>query len=353
MEGEPAGREDFRENLGIIRRNIELESRLIDDLLDLTRIARGKLKLELKPIDAHEAIRQAVEMCQSEIDAKELRFHLELRAQVFHVAADEAKFKQIIWNLLKNAIKFTPAKGAITIGSSNEEPGKLSISVQDTGVGIAPETIGRVFDAFEQGDESLRQRHGGLGLGLAISKAIVDAHDGSLEVRSDGRDRGTTFRLTMKAITAPAVPVTAERIEPRGIGQRAWRILLVEDHADTSAALRNLLVRRGHRVGLAHDVRLALEMAERDSFDLVISDVGLPDGTGADLMTKLRATGVRGIAISGFGMRADVEKSLASGFSEHLVKPLDFEKLEAAIHRTMETERNLSGEPAASIAKVS
>ena len=138
-------------------------------------------------------IAQVIEMCQSDIEAKELRLRLELRARDFYVAADEAKFNQIIWNLLKNAIKFTPAKGAISIGSSNDGAGRLSITVQDTGIGIEPEIIERVFNAFEQGDESLRQRHGGLGLGLAISKAIVEAHDGSLGVRSDGRDRGSTF----------------------------------------------------------------------------------------------------------------------------------------------------------------
>jgi len=351
MEGEPAGSGDLRENLGIIRRNIELESRLIDDLLDLTRIARGKLKMELKPVDAHEAIAQVVEMCRSEIDAKELRFRLELGAQAFYVAADEAKFKQIIWNLLKNAIKFTPAQGAISIGSINNQPGELSITVQDTGMGIPPEIIGRIFNAFEQGDESLRQRHGGLGLGLAISKAIVDGHDGSLAVRSDGRGRGTIFCLTMKTIVSPPTPGTDGKASPSEIEQRRWRILLVEDHADTSAALRNLLARRGHHVGVAHDVHSALEVAERHSFDLVISDVGLPDGTGADLMARLRATGVRGIAISGFGMRADVERSLASGFAEHLVKPVSFEKLEAAILRTMKVGRELSGAAAPSIAK--
>jgi len=346
MQGE--ARADFRENLGVIRRNIELESRLIDDLLDLTRIARGKLKLELKPIDAHEAIAQVIEMCQSEIEAKELRLQLELRARDLYVAADEAKFKQIIWNLLKNAIKFTPAKGVISIRSSNDGTGKLAITVQDTGIGIEPEIIARVFNAFEQGDESLRQRHGGLGLGLAISKAIVEAHDGSLGVRSAGRDRGSTFSLTMKTIASPAVLSKDGSAEPCGIEPGVWRILLVEDHADTSAALRSLLVRRGHRVDIAHDVHSALKVTERDSFDLVISDVGLPDGTGADLMAKLRTTGVRGIAVSGFGMRADVERSLASGFAEHLVKPVSFEELEAAIHRTMRAERELSTKSASS-----
>jgi signal transduction histidine kinase/CheY-like chemotaxis protein len=342
LEMEPEPREEFRESLRIIRRNIDLESRLIDDLLDLTRIARGKLKLELKPIDAHEAITQVVEMCRSEINAKTLGVTLELRARAFHIAADPAKYQQIIWNLLKNAIKFTPEKGEITIASTNDTPESLEIVVRDTGIGIEPGQIGRVFDAFEQGDESYQQRHGGLGLGLAISKAIAQEHGGSLVVMSGGRNRGTTFRLTMSTIASPALPAARRGSQPLAAEQPAWRILLVEDHADTSSALRNLLARRGHRVGIAHDVRSALEVAGNDSFDLMISDLGLPDGTGVELMTKLRGTGMRGIAISGFGMRADVERSLAAGFVDHLVKPVKFEKLEAAIEKAMRVERECS-----------
>ena len=173
---------------------------MIDDLLDLTRIAHGKLKLDIKPIDAHQAIEQVVEMCRSGIDSKALRLQLDLRAHDSHVAADPAKFNQIVWNLLKNAIAFTPEKGEITIISTNDDPGKFSIEVRDTGIGIEPGIIERVFNAFEQGDESLRQRQGGLGLGLAISKAIADAHGGSLIVMSDGRNRGTTCRLTMETV---------------------------------------------------------------------------------------------------------------------------------------------------------
>lgn len=339
MEMEPEPREQFRESLAIIRRNIELESHLIDDLLDLTRIARGKLKLELKPIDAHEAIAQVMEMCRSEIDAKTLRVTVELRARAFYVAADPAKYQQIIWNLLKNAIKFTPENGEILISSTNNGPESLVVAVRDTGIGIEPEQIGRVFDAFVQGDESFQQRHGGLGLGLAISKAIVQEHGGALIAMSDGHNRGTTLSLTMATIASPVSRTPREGRERRAGEQPAWRILLVEDHADTSSALRNLLARRGHRVGTARDVRSALEAAGRDSFDLVISDVGLPDGTGVELMAQLRGRGLRGIAISGFGMRADVEKSLTAGFGEHLVKPVKFEKLEAAIERVMRDKR--------------
>lgn len=336
LESEPERSEEARAALTTIRRNIELERRLIDDLLDLTRIAKGKLNLELKVMDAHEAIAQAMEMCRPDAAAKQLRIELDLRAADSYVAADSAKFQQIIWNLLKNAIKFTPERGEITISSANNEPASLTIAVRDNGIGIEPEAISRVFDAFEQGEQSFRQRHGGLGLGLAISKAIAVAHGGSLVATSNGRDCGATFSLTMSTAEAATTPAERRKAKTGEAGRRPLRILLVDDHVDTCAALERLLARRGHRITIAHDVRSALEVAQRDPFDLLISDVGLPDGTGAELMTQLRAVrAVPGIAISGFGMNGDVEKSLEAGFSTHLIKPLRFEQLEAAIGRAM------------------
>jgi signal transduction histidine kinase/CheY-like chemotaxis protein len=324
-----------RSNLAVIRRNIELESRLIDDLLDLTRVARGKLSLELKRIDAHGAINQAIEMCRSEIKEGRLNLRVDLKAQSSYVAADSAKFQQIIWNLLKNAIKFTPADGEITISSCNQDLKTLTITVRDTGIGIEPEQLERVFEAFEQGAQPSPAGKGGLGLGLAISRAIARAHGASLIAISDGHDHGTTFRLTMPVVHVADVALDRQLEERREPSMQSLRILLVEDHADTSSALGRLLTRRGHQLTVAPDIRTALAQAERGSFDLLISDLGLPDGTGFELMSKLRATGLRGIAISGYGMRSDIEKSLQAGFSRHLVKPLNFAALEAAIQETM------------------
>jgi signal transduction histidine kinase len=336
LETEPGKSEMVRTALAAIRRNIELEGRLIDDLLDLTRIARGKLKLELKPIDAHEAILHVVEMCQAEAAEKRLHVEMDLRASDSWVEADAAKFPQIIWNLLKNAIKFSPEAGEIRISSANEEPDGLTIAIRDNGVGIEPEVIGRVFNPFEQAGPSSQQHQGGLGLGLAISKAIAIGHGASLEATSNGCGRGATFSLTMDTTSPPAAATVTRPAAADGTGKRALRILLVDDHVDTCAALEKLLARRGHRVVTAHDVRSAIEAARSDSFDLLISDMGLPDGTGVELMARLNGIGaMRGIAISGFGMYGDVEKSLAAGFAMHLVKPVQFQKLEEAIAATM------------------
>lgn len=335
LEAEPGKSEMVRSALAAIRRNIELEGRLIDDLLDLTRIAKGKLKLELKPIDAHETILHVVEMCQAEAAEKRLRVEMDLRATDSWVEADAAKFPQIIWNLLKNAIRFSPDAGEIRISSANEEPDGLTIAIRDNGIGIEPEVIGRVFNAFEQAGQSFQQHQGGLGLGLAISKAIAIGHGAALVAASDGRGRGATFSLTIDTTSPPAVTVNRPA-EAGGTGKRALRILLVDDHVDTCAALEKLLARRGHHVVTARDVRSAIEAARSDSFDLLISDMGLPDGTGVELMARLNGIGaMRGIAISGFGMYGDVEKSLAAGFAMHLIKPVQFQKLEEAIAAAM------------------
>ena len=199
LETEPAQTEDTRSALAMIRRNIELETQLIDDLLDFTRLARDKMQLRFIPVDAHLAISDVVEICRAEAASKKLHVHLNLQANMHHVAAESAKFQQIIWNLLKNAVKFTPEDGEITISSSNPSPEVLTISVRDTGIGMEPEVMRRMFDPFEQGNRSFERRFGGLGLGLAISKSLAQAHGGTLTAQSGGRDCGSTFIFSIPA----------------------------------------------------------------------------------------------------------------------------------------------------------
>ena len=203
----------------MIRRNIELESQLIDDLLDLTRITTDKLQLQLEPLDAHQAIANVLEMCESELNGKHLHLSLDLHAEDHYVAADAPKFQQIIWNLLKNAIKFTGENGAITISSSNQSPQSLTIRVTDTGIGIEPEMMERIFNRFEQGDRSFQRRFGGLGLGLTISKSLAEAHGGTLVAESAGRDHGASFLLRINTVAArePAEESRAERRTLSGV----------------------------------------------------------------------------------------------------------------------------------------
>jgi CheY-like chemotaxis protein len=333
LEAETFPSDLAKSSLSMIRRNVELESQLIDDLLDLTRIAKDKLQLRFGSIDANEIVANVVEICRSEAQDRRLNLRVNLRAGAHHILADSAKFQQIIWNLVKNSIKFTGENGEIMISTTNHEPQTLTITVQDTGIGIEPEIMNRMFDPFEQGERAFQRRYGGLGLGLAISKSLTQAHGGTLTAQSEGRDRGSTFVLTMKTVSPPTRMTKFVAPTP---DTRPLRILLVDDHVDTCTALERLLVRRGHLVAAAHNVRSAMEAAARNPFDLLISDIALPDGSGIELMSYLRAISpIPGIAISGFGMNGDIEKSFEAGFAEHLVKPVKVESLEAAIDRVV------------------
>jgi len=326
LESEPELPKDIHESLQMIRRNVQLEARLIDDLLDLTRIDRGKVQLNFEVVDAHTLLQNALEICQAEIDRKHLARSLNLGASKVHMRADSARLQQIFWNLINNAVKFTQPNGRIIISTSNDSSGQLRVEIADTGLGIEPEALPKIFDAFKQG----RTQLGGLGLGLAISKTLVEAHKGTITAQSAGRNKGATFTLVFptceKAETqiAPAVsPILPER--------QPMRILLVEDHEDTNRSLTNLLRRRGYHVQSALNFQSALDLSANEEFDVLISDLALPDGSGIDLIHKLSSKPLVRIALTGFGMEDDIRKSYEAGFQHHLVKPIDLNKLDSLI----------------------
>jgi len=327
LESEPELPKDIHESLQMIRRNVELEARLIDDLLDLTRIDRGKVQLNFEVVDAHTLLQNALEICQAEIDRKHLARSLNLGASKVHMRADSARLQQIFWNLINNAVKFTQRTGRIIISTSNDSRGQLRVEIADTGLGIESEALPKIFDAFEQGG---RTQLGGLGLGLAISKTLVEAHKGTITAQSAGRNKGATFTLVFptcekaEAQIAPAVsPILPER--------QPMRILLVEDHEDTNRSLTNLLRRRGYSVQSALNFQSALDLSANEEFDVLISDLALPDGSGIDLMQKLPSKPALRIALTGFGMEDDIRKSYEAGFQHHLVKPIDLNKLDSLI----------------------
>jgi HAMP domain-containing protein/signal transduction histidine kinase/CheY-like chemotaxis protein len=327
LENEPELPNDIHESLQMIRRNVELEARLIDDLLDLTRIDRGKVQLNFEVVDAHTLLHNALEICQAEIDRKHLAHSLKLGAQKVHMRADPARLQQIFWNLINNAVKFTPPNGQITITTTNDSGGKLRVEIADTGMGIEPEALPKIFDAFEQGG---RTQLGGLGLGLAISKTLVEAHKGTISAQSAGRNKGSTFTLvfpTCEKAEAQIAPV----LSPKFADRQPMRILLVEDHEDTNRSLTNLLRRRGYHVQSALTFQSALDINAKEQFDVLISDLGLPDGSGIDLIQKLASKPPLGIALTGFGMEQDIRKSREVGFQHHLVKPIDLNKLDSLI----------------------
>ena len=321
--------EELRASLQMIRRNVELEARLIDDLLDLTRVSKGKVQLNLEKVDAHLLLRSALEICQADIDKKNQALTTAFAAENASLQADPARLQQIFWNLIKNAVKFTPAGGRLEIRTENRD-GQLRVEVSDSGMGIDAETLPKIFNAFEQG---ARAQLGGLGLGLAISKALVETHHGTLIAESDGPGKGATFTAIFplsetnadaEQNASPSAPAV----------HKAMRVLLVEDHEDTNRSLTQLLRRRGYYVQPAHSVQAALEAAAHERFDVLISDIGLPDGSGIDLMEKLKnAHPIFGIALTGFGMEEDLRKSHDVGFNHHLVKPVDLNRLDALIQQ--------------------
>jgi len=321
---------DARALMQMINRNVALEARLIDDLLDMTRLERGKLDLDRRPVDLLEIVAGAVETCRAQLEAGKLTLEVDTGEGPLIVEADANRLQQVVSNLLRNAIKFTPAGGWVRVRSRCEVQ-SCWVEVSDSGAGIDPEFLPRAFSAFEQGDKSLTRKPG-LGLGLAICKSIVDLHGGVITAQSQGKDQGATFVVSLPtmagvaAVQGPALPDGPRPVKP-------LRILMVEDHADTARIMRWLLTSDGHTVQWAGDVAAALKLAAENEFDLLLSDLGLPDGTGADLMRTLRRQGstLPGIVLSGYGQDQDIARSRDAGFATHLVKPLSPGKLRHAI----------------------
>jgi two-component system CheB/CheR fusion protein len=334
---------EFQEDLAMIRRNVDLECRLIDDLLDLNRIVRGKLDLRFTLVNLHDEIRHAVRTIQDEASSKQIMLSFILDATDHHVKADATRLQQVLWNLLKNAVKFTSSAGAVTVRTYGTSEDRVCVEVRDTGSGIEPAALEQIFNAFEQGGAHVARQFGGMGLGLAISRAITTMHGGKLSASSEGQGRGATFTLEL-AIAHPAQQSVAERISPTipdfGLSNESrteiCRILLVEDHVDTAKLLKRLLKSTGYHVQTAGTVAEALSVAESHEFDLVISDLGLPDGSGYDLVRQMVARRpTKAIALSGFGMQEDVQFGRDAGFAMHLTKPVNFEQLEICIQRMM------------------
>ncbi|HTO02932.1 MAG TPA: ATP-binding protein, partial [Opitutus sp.] len=335
---------DVREQLGMIERNIELEARLIDDLLDLTTVSHGKLQLRAERCNAHALINLAVEIVQEEAVSKHIVIERAFAATGVSLMADPARFQQVVWNLLRNSVKFTPERGNIVVSTQNEigPDGAwwLRIEVLDTGIGIDPSRLEQIFRPFEQGDLRGGHRFGGLGLGLAIARAVVDLHGGTIKAESSGQDCGARFIVRLPGasphdIAVPAIRKITGTMSRSGERERPpvpralpMRLLLVEDDDSSLETFSRLLRRDGHDVVPVSTVVDALAAANSGTFDLVISDIGLPDGTGIELMEQLRRKhGLRGVALSGYGMEEDVARTRQAGFVTHLIKPIQIAEL--------------------------
>ena len=359
LDDEEAVPPQIHEELEVIRRNIEVEARLIDDLLDINRMVHGKLDLRRQVVDVRSLLEHAMKTyCAAAAAKKNIRVSMEINASETHVFADSSRLTQVFWNLLQNACKFTPQGGSIDVRAYNEyrrvglKKGKypqdtenplaeLIVEISDNGMGIGPETLPRIFNAFEQGERSRGRPFGGLGLGLAISRAIMELHGGSITAASEGKNKGAKFSIRLHTVKPVPTRVAEEPATPppERTPRRSLRVLVVEDHADTADQFARLLKRAGHEVVCAGSIREAQTYAMVTparsricAFDILISDLDLPDGSGHDLMRNLaKCYPIRGIAVSGYGMKEDIQNSIAAGFSHHITKPVNWEELKAAI----------------------
>jgi PAS domain S-box-containing protein len=321
---------EFGPELEMIRRNVQLEARLIDDLLDLTRISAGKIVLHHTRVDAHAVAREALKIARPDILEKKLNVTEDWGAPDHYLWGDPVRIQQVYWNVINNAVKFTGVDGRIDIRTWNEG-GRFQFEITDNGIGVEPERQARLFNAFEQGERGVTRQFGGLGLGLAICKNLVELHHGSISLQSRGRSFGTTVTISFDAMpeTEGVRNESAATDASRG---GSLRILLVEDHDDTRGVLARLLAHCGHRVSIAADVRAAKTLLHSEQFDVVVSDIGLPDGTGHEvILAAKRAQNVKGVALTGFGMSEDVRQSVAAGFDFHLTKPVDFGELRTVL----------------------
>jgi len=321
---------DMRESIATIRRNVRLEARLIDDLLDLARIRNGKLLLEFQPVSLLEILTHALDICRPDLAARGIHIQQNISTPEVYVQADTTRLQQVFWNLIVNAMKFSPPGGEINLRTFAHGTDRVAIEIEDYGVGIAPEKLDRIFNAFDQG---ARHTQTGLGLGLAICKALVEMHHGEITAYSRGINCGAKFTVTLPCVSAAEnAPVKSPQVS---FPSNALRLLLVEDHVDTLETLQRLLVQQGYTVLTATSIAEALRVADQSEFDVLVSDIGLPDGRGTDLLEQLVKRGRRppSIAMSGFGMDGDLERSFQAGFSEHLTKPVEFTALHLAISR--------------------
>jgi PAS domain S-box-containing protein len=338
MEADSTLPAQVREDLAMVRRNVELETRLIDDLLDLSRVISGKLRLRPEPVSVAGLVKNVLEMLKSDVNQKSLDVQCRWTAKTDRVNGDPVRLQQVIWNLVKNAIKFGKERGKIEVRLSNPDEQMLQLEIQDDGIGIEQSLLPGIFNAFEQGDATESRKAGGLGLGLTIAKAVVEMHGGVIGAESDGAGRGATVSVRLP-VTPLEIPAPSAVLRASGSEEASFKILLVEDHHETATILARLLQQYGHSVTIANTIASALQHASAQPFDVIISDIGLPDGTGHDLMKQIHERfSIPGVALTGYGMENDLRRSSEMGFAEHVVKPVNIAHLQSVITRVMQSK---------------
>ncbi len=319
--------------LDAIERNAWLQARLIDDLLDTSRIATGKLQFEPRPTDLNAAVQAALDTVRAMAASRNIELAISLAPSTLVVMGEPVRLQQIAWNLVSNAIKFTEPRGQVTV--TTEVDGlEARLVVSDTGVGIAPDFLQHVFDRFRQADGSTSRRHGGLGLGLAIADALAKMHGGRLEVQSDGVGKGSCFTFRIGLVAAESIAPEKTESKPRSL--KDLNVLVVEDSEDTLLLLSTMFSRAGAHVILASSAAEALDTASSNPPDIIISDIGMPEIDGYEFLQQLKQIpgmdGVPAIAISGYASEEDRRKALNVGYLALMPKPINVDALFDLIH---------------------
>lgn len=337
----------LEKGLAIIEKNARAQAKLIDDILDVSRITSGKVVLELRRVQFANVIKNAVESIRPAAAAKGIRLALELADTTVEFVADEDRLQQIVWNLLSNAVKFTPPGGEVRIAAATRGGSSVSIRVEDTGKGIAAELLPYVFNRFRQGDGSTTKRHGGLGLGLAIVRHLVELHGGTVNARSSGEDRGAVFEVVLPI---PAVAPRAPAPQASFVGEEVSRpsavtvdslggvhVLVVDDEDDARELLAMVLQEAGAVVTVASSVAEALAVLATTAISVIVSDVGMPIEDGYTLLRRLRAEArvavrqIPALALTAYARPEDRQRAMGAGFQEHAAKPVDPDVLVSAV----------------------
>jgi CheY-like chemotaxis protein len=343
------GAQEAGQGLDVIEKNAQSLSRLINDLLDMSSILSGKMRIEHAPVALDAVVREAVETVRPRADARRVALEVESAAGSVSVNGDRTRLIQVFWNLLDNAVKFSPEGGRVRVRL--EGGCEARVSVEDEGAGVAREFLPHVFERFRQADMGTTRRHGGLGIGLALVKSFVEAHGGRVEVRSEG-EGGARFTVALPAATAPGASAA------EGVGAEAssepcpeqeCRILLVEDAPDTLEMLRVVFETRGYSTTTCVNAEEALRVAEDGRFDIIISDIGLPRIDGYELIERLRRLPhmreVPALALTGYAATKDAQAALDAGFDVHVAKPVDPSELAEQIEQLMRQKPHGGAQP--------